>query len=286
MISQRAVNLIVECEVTSRSQYEKKYQHPEWPGGMSGVTIGIGYDLGYSDVVKLHNDFDGLLPAQMISVMERCLGVRGQAAAELLSSVRNLISVPWDAACQVFLHNDIPQWVKRVCTAIPGAGKLSPDCLGALVSLAYNRGASFNTSGARYTEMRNIKAHILAGSLRAVADDFRAMKRLWPGANERGLPIRREAEAKIWELGLDKPADSAPLIALTAKEEPPTTLKRPIPEGAVSGAAAAGAVTTVTATQGVHWGWILLGVILTVAVFIAIREINAKPTVARQKDAP
>ena len=281
MISQRAVNLIIECEVTSRSQYEKKYHRPEWPGGASGVTIGIGYDLGYSDVVKLHNDFDGLLPAQMITVMEKCLGVRGQAAAELLSSVRNLVSVPWDVAVNVFLNRDTPQWVKRVCTAIPGASKLPPDCLGVLVSLAYNRGASFNTSGARYAEMRNIRSHIMAGSLRAVADDLRAMKRLWPEL--RGLQIRRETEARLWELGLDKPAAATPL---TVVEEPPMTLKRPIPEGAVSGAAAAGAVTTATAVQGVHWGWILLGVILTVAVFIAIREINAKPTVARQKDAP
>ena len=284
MISQRAVDLIIECEVTSHSQYEKKYQHPEWPGGMSGITVGIGYDLGYSDVVKLHNDFDGMLPAQMILVMEKCLGVRGQAAAALLPSVRNLVSVPWDTACKVFLYNDIPQWVKRVCDAIPGAGKLPPDCLGALVSLAYNRGASFNTSGARYTEMRNIKAHILAGSLRAVADDFRAMERLWP--EQRGLQIRRESEAKLWEFGLNKSAEAGPLIALNATQEPKTMLNPRVPKGAVSGAAVVGTVATATIVQGMHWGWVLLGTTLALAVIVALREINMKPIIARQKDAP
>lgn len=285
MISQRAVDLIIECEVTSHSQYEKKYQHPEWPGGMSGITVGIGYDLGYSNAVKLHNDFDGMLPAQMISVMERCLGVRGQAAAALLSSVRNLISVPWDTACKVFLFDDIPQWVKRVCDAIPGADKLPPDCLGALVSLAYNRGASFNTSGARYTEMRNIKAHILAGSLRAVADDFRAMKRLWP-EEQRGLQIRRESEAKLWESGLRKSTEAGPLIALNATQEPKTMLNPRVPEGAVSGAAVVGTVATATIVQGMHWGWVLLGTTLALAIIVALREINMKPIIARQKDAP
>lgn len=282
MISQRTLDLIIECEVTSRKQYEKKYHCPEWPGGGSGVTIGIGYDLAFSNATKLHTDFDGLIPAKMISVLERCLGVRGQAAAELLSSVRNLVSVPWDAAVEVFMNRDIPDWTKRVCDAIPGASKLSPDCLGVLVSLAYNRGASFNNQGDRYREMRQIKAHIVSGNLYAVADDLRSMKRLWPDL--RGLQVRREAEAKLWELGLSKPA--AAVKTPNAAEEPKTTLKASIPEGAVAGACAAGAVTTATAVQGVHWGWILLGVILTVAVFIAIREINAKPTIARQKDTP
>ena len=134
--------------------------------------------------------------------------------------------------------------------------------------------------------MRNIRAHIIGGDLRAVADDIRSMKRLWPGANQRGLPIRRDAEAKLWELGLDKSADAVSLATVAAKEEPPTTLKRPIPGGAVPSAAAAGAITIAGAVQGIHWSWVLLGIILTVAIFLAICEINAKPTIARQKDEP
>ena len=44
--SQAAIDLIVREEVGSQARYKHKYQHPEWPGGASGVTIGVGYDCG------------------------------------------------------------------------------------------------------------------------------------------------------------------------------------------------------------------------------------------------
>jgi hypothetical protein len=34
-------------EVTSQSVYNKKYTSPIMPGGDSGVTFGLGTDLGY-----------------------------------------------------------------------------------------------------------------------------------------------------------------------------------------------------------------------------------------------
>jgi hypothetical protein len=46
--SQAAIDLIVMEEVSSQAAYTKLYQGPTWPGGASGVTIGIGYDGGYS----------------------------------------------------------------------------------------------------------------------------------------------------------------------------------------------------------------------------------------------
>lgn len=214
MISQRAIDLIVASEVSSQATYESKYRHPEWPGGASGVTIAIGYDLGYADHAKLHADWDGKLPDTMIAVMERCLGISGQAAHDLLLLVRSQIDVPWDAAMSVFMERDVPQWTAKVIRSIPEAANLPPDCLGAIVSLAYNRGASFDNAGDRYREMRSIKAHITSGNLSAVPNDFREMKRLWPGV--RGLLDRRDAEAALFEQGIkgtphlnDEPHDAA-----------------------------------------------------------------------------
>lgn len=201
MISQKAIDLIVMSEVSSRDYYDKVLHHPEWPGGVSGVTVGIGYDLGYCTVDKLRTDWDGKLPDATISIMERCVGVTGSAAQRLLPSVKSQIDVPWDAAMAVFLQRDIPQWTDTVIKHIPAAQNLSPDSLGALISLAYNRGASFDNQGQRYREMRDIKAHIQAGELSKVPDDFRAMKRLWP--NMRGLRIRRDAEAQLFQDGLN-----------------------------------------------------------------------------------
>lgn len=200
-ISQRAFNEIVAFEVSSRAEYEKAYQRPTWPGGASGVTVGIGYDLGYCTLDKLAADFDERLAVTMVRVMQRCLGVTGQAAREILPSVRNSILIPWDVAIAVFSDRDIPEWTAKVCKAIPGADKLPADCLGALVSLADNRGASFDMAGERYTEMRNIKRFVISGDLARIPDEIRAMKRLW-GKDQEGLLIRRDKEAALFADGL------------------------------------------------------------------------------------
>jgi hypothetical protein len=185
---------------SSRTAYDRDYQRPTWPGGASGVTVGIGYDLGYCTHDKLHADFDGRVSATMVRVMQRCLGVTGQAAKELLPTVRNYILIPWDVALAVFADRDVPEWTERVCKALPGADKLPPDCLGALVSIAYNRGTSFDKADDRYREMRDIKYQMMAGNLARIPDDIRSMKRLWP--DMKGLRDRRDAEAKLFADGL------------------------------------------------------------------------------------
>tara|TARA_R110000868_G_C10804691_1_gene757392 strand:+ start:274 stop:1128 length:855 start_codon:yes stop_codon:yes gene_type:complete len=284
LISQRTLDLVIASEVTSRKTYERAYQRPEWPGGMSGVTIGIGYDLGYSDATKLHADFGGLLPAPMLGVMERCLGVRGNAARSLLPSVHRLIDVPWDVAIRVFMGRSVPHYLNLAKARIPGLDKLPPDCQGVIFSLTYNRGASYDNAGDRYREMRMIKAHIASGNLPAVADDIRDMKRLWRGRGLDGLLARRDLEAKIWAAGLKS---SGPAVNnLRVADKPSITLPAPMPSEAVAGTAAAASATTATAVQGVHWGWIAFGVVLAIAIFFAIRQIASTPAVARQKDAP
>ena len=89
----------------------------------------------------------------------------------------------------------------KVKKALPNTDKLSEDSFGALVSLAYNRGASFSKDGDRYKEMREIKENMANETFDQIPDCFREMKRLWP--NMRGLVDRREAEAKLFEAGLE-----------------------------------------------------------------------------------
>src|SRR4051794_35337592 len=132
-ISQSAFDLIVREEVSSRAYYEKHYTHPEWPGGASGVTIGIGYDLGYATREKITADWSGLVTGEMLGAMFRCAGVRGDAAKALLLSVQHIV-IPWDAAQQVFANRDVPSWTAAVLKAIPAADRLTPTCLGVLVS--------------------------------------------------------------------------------------------------------------------------------------------------------
>jgi hypothetical protein len=47
-ISDAAIDLIITFEVSSPAVYERKYRRPIWPRGRSGITIGIGYDVGYA----------------------------------------------------------------------------------------------------------------------------------------------------------------------------------------------------------------------------------------------
>ena len=132
-ISQTAIELIVAAEVTSRAIYEKKYRHPEWPGGASGITIAIGYDVGYASPAKFRKDWYGRISQGMIEALLPCCGVRGEAARRMLASVRDKVDVPWQPAMDIFMLTDLPEWIAKVCRAVLGAEKLNPDCLGALV---------------------------------------------------------------------------------------------------------------------------------------------------------
>jgi hypothetical protein len=202
--SQAAVDLIVAEEVSSKAYYQQHYQHPEWPGGASGVTIGIGYDCGYSRPDIIAADWGDKLPAAMVKCLEDVAGVNGSPARSYAYQLRGVVTVPWDAAMAVFLERDMPKWEGMVAHALPNTDKLSADSFGALVSLSYNRGTGGFTShgipGDRNEEMRNIHALMAAGQFDRIPDEFRHMKRIWP--NVHGLQHRRDHEAALFQKGL------------------------------------------------------------------------------------
>ena len=199
--SKAAIDLIVESEVTSKGYYEKHYRKPEWPGGASGITIAVGYDLGFANEAKLRNDWTGKISDDMIDALIKYAGLTGEHAHAELAAAREEIDIPWEAAYDVFENIDMPDWSAKVKKALPNTDKLSEDSFGALVSLAYNRGASFSKDGDRYKEMREIKENMANETFDQIPDCFREMKRLWP--NVRGLQDRRDAEANLFEKGLN-----------------------------------------------------------------------------------
>jgi hypothetical protein len=79
--SQAAVDLIVAEEVSSQAVYQARYQHPEWPGGASGVTIGIGYDCGYSTANTIQGDRGDKPPAPMVKCLQDVAGIHGSPAS-------------------------------------------------------------------------------------------------------------------------------------------------------------------------------------------------------------
>ncbi len=203
IISQAAIDLIIAEEVSSEAVYRKRYTRPEWPGLSSGPTVGIGYDLGQAFAASIRNDWLPHLPAEMVEVMASCAGKTGPAGQVMTTRIRDDVNVPWEAAMAVFREHDVPKWIGIVKLHLPHCDELSADSLGALVSLAYNRGPSFDSQGTRYTEMRSIKAHMNMRQFEHIPSDIRSMKRLWEGnKSTRGLVLRREHEAQLFEAGL------------------------------------------------------------------------------------
>lgn len=202
-ISQDAIDLIVREEVSSEAVYRKRYTRPEWPGVQSGVTIGIGYDVGYQTPARVRADWQGRIPDSMIVALQGACGITGERARNLAYALRKSVNVPWEAAVSNFEEVVLPRWIATVASKLPNCDKLNSDCLGALVSLAYNRGPSFGNTGDRYREMRAIRALMAAGNFAGIPAQFRSMKRLWPSVP--GLQGRREREAKLFERGLSKP---------------------------------------------------------------------------------
>lgn len=217
-ISEKSRDLIVVCEVGDMSwldrddaitltqrQYEHQYQRPTWPQGKSGVTIGIGYDLGYETPQQVRLDWVGLVSDEMIDAMVGCCGAIGEHAHNVTLSVKSHILIPWDAAIKVFDEQSVPHYEGLTRTALPNFDGLSPDCKGVLTSLTYNRGSSYVIPSSRdpygrYKEMRAIRQHMVDKDFSSIPGEIRAMKRLWPGVG--GLLKRREREAALFEQGL------------------------------------------------------------------------------------
>lgn len=201
-VSARAIDMIVAFEVGSATAYTSRYRHPLWPRGRSGITCGIGYDVGYVTPAALAADWRGHTSDANIDLLAQACGVTGAPAAALLPALAG-IDIPFAAAMAVFSGTTLVQTSSKTVRALPNAVTLSGDSLGALVSLVYNRGASFFLAGDRYVEMRQIQGDIAASEFALVPQRIRNMKRLWQNEPDaRGLLVRRDLEATLFEAGL------------------------------------------------------------------------------------
>lgn len=203
-ISDDSFNLIVTEEDSNQAYYTRHYEHFEWPQGASGATIGIGYDCGYVTWSEAHADWVGIANDTTLGAIQRACGLRGEIAAAFVRARGRSITITWDQAIKQFREREVSKWIARVQAALPNCDSLSPDSFGAIVSLAYNRGTGgFADPGARYSEMRAIKALMVAENFSKIPAEFLAMRRLWPVNGD--LWKRREHEAALFQKGLALP---------------------------------------------------------------------------------
>lgn len=190
-LNNKGLQFIIDQETGGESEYNK---HPEWPGEASGVTIGIGYDLGYNDPLTVSRDWgqhvDRIDLARLVAVS----GIKGTDAHAKLPFIKDM-TIPWSSALDVFKEVTVPKFYLQMLRIYPQADALEPEQTAALLSLVFNRGASL--SGERRVEMAGIKEALAKGNIDAIPDLFRDMKRLWP--NTLGLRLRRDREAELFE---------------------------------------------------------------------------------------
>lgn len=194
-ISPEARDLIVEFETGGQSYYQSRLQRPSWPGGASGVTVGIGYDIGYNTRSGVLADWS-TLPDSTRLALASTAGVKGTAAKPRAAALK-WITIPWPTAQAVFVSNTMPRFGTMTAQAFPGILPTHGHVQGAMLSIVFNRGASMD--GPKRTEMRAIRTAVATGNIRAIPAQIRAMKRLWIGKGLPGLLRRREAEAALVE---------------------------------------------------------------------------------------
>ena len=194
VVSERGLALILDFEVgdSTGAYYNRFLIHPEWPGASSGVTIGIGYDLGYNSKSVILQDWNRHPDSQRLSSVA---GITGSKAKAALPSVRD-ISTPYPLATDVFQNVTLGRFWALCQRTWPGFDDLRPNAQAALLSLTFNRGSGM--AGDSRREMRNIRDLTASKKYREIADQIRKMERLWRGTPDGpGLIRRREAEANL-----------------------------------------------------------------------------------------
>ncbi len=193
-VSRAGIDALIAYEISSKAYYTRRLRRPVWPGGQSGVTIGIGYDLGYQSAARIRRDWLGLIPDRALERLFKAARLRGDAARAFVWRLRD-VTVPFAAAKHVFHLATLPDYAQRTRRAYPGVEQLPADAQAALLSLIYNRGARM--SGGRRREMKEIRYRVADGDLQGISGQLRSMKRLWDRRRLPGLHKRRDAEADM-----------------------------------------------------------------------------------------
>jgi hypothetical protein len=195
MISKKSIELIIQHEIGGRAVYDKKYNRPIWAGGESGVTIGFGFDMGYTSEKQFMADWSGAINLNFINALRPTIGIKGiQAKAMLKGEILN-VRIPYNTAYEVFVKSSLPRYYAMTKKIYPNMDLLNDDTKGALVSVVYNRGNRLE--GDSRAEMRAIVDLIAKQDYEGIAEQIEKSKRLWENRGLDGLVVRRESEADL-----------------------------------------------------------------------------------------
>lgn len=195
MLSKKSIDLIIQFEIGGRSYYERALQKVTWPGGASGATVGIGYDLGYNTEKQFLLDWSQGLNLNFVNALKPLCGLKGEKVKGMIKGEILNVRIPYNIAYDVFVSSSVPRFYKAALTIYPDMIHLNDDTQGALVSMVFNRGTSL--VGDRRKEMKAIVELVKKQDYEGIAEEIEKSKRLWEGVGLDGLVIRREAEADL-----------------------------------------------------------------------------------------
>ena len=197
-ISREGYQLILDYEVGGGPAYYNRFlKKLTRPPGASGITCGIGYDLGYNTKSQIAKDWHELSP-DTIRRMQSVAGLKGSAAQYRLSAVKD-IEIPWDVANRVYQQSTIPRFAAKTTKSYPGVDTLHPHIQGVMLSWVFNRGPNISPTRSRDIEKRALRRDI-PSKPSALGGHIRASIRLWLGKVS-GLVKRRNAEANLADEG-------------------------------------------------------------------------------------
>ncbi len=187
---------IVKFEISSEAYYNRYLKHPTWSGGESGVTIGVGYDLGFVTVAQMRRDWGGEIADADLKKLEKVCGLKGEKVQTKVKLVSiRAVAVSLENASRVFYTSSLPAFAEKCLKAYPGIEKLPADAQAAVLSLVFDRGT--RKSGSSRREMKAMESLVVSADLNGVADQILSMKRLWQDRGFDGLLRRREVEAEL-----------------------------------------------------------------------------------------
>jgi hypothetical protein len=194
---------VIEKATAFLLQTEKLSDHPYWPTGKSGITLGVGWDLGYHSANEMRRTWAELGPTSL-EYLEKASGLKGRVAKDLLPQLRT-IEIPKSLSLKVFQDSLEHNYYPFVLKEFPGIEKLPTDVQVAFISVIFNRGPlmgrdpDWRTAKEvdRRWEMRRMRVDVKDQDMFGIYAHLGSMKRLWDAAGPRGLLVRRRDEQHL-----------------------------------------------------------------------------------------
>lgn len=117
--------------------------HPYWPGGVSGVTLDPGVDLGHASTELVEKIYGPMLTPVQLRLLRKTFGLKGQDAKDILRQMPELktLRISRTQALAVMPLTARPYWDGvRDRFRVLSRTATPPSVQTVLLSLAYNRG--------------------------------------------------------------------------------------------------------------------------------------------------